>query len=116
MSKAFTKEEDDEVPERVGRVRTASGLPPGATNYMTADGARRLREELARARGQHAAELRHILESATVVPDQDEPSEEVLFGVAVTVRMSDGVRITHHIVGVDEVHRPAGHVRVAFDL
>ena len=38
MGKAFTKEEK-EIPERAVRRRPGSGLPPGAVNYMTADGA-----------------------------------------------------------------------------
>ena len=45
MSRAFVKEDVD-PPERSGRKRSASGLPPGATNYITARGAKRLREEL----------------------------------------------------------------------
>jgi hypothetical protein len=35
MSRAFIKEDVD-PPERSGRKRSASGLPPGATNYITA--------------------------------------------------------------------------------
>jgi hypothetical protein len=45
MSRAFVKEDVD-LPERSGRKRSASGLPPGATNYITARGAKRLRDEL----------------------------------------------------------------------
>jgi hypothetical protein len=45
MSRAFIKEDVD-PPERSGRKRSASGLPPGATNYITARGARRLGDEL----------------------------------------------------------------------
>src|SRR5205814_5816772 len=37
MSRAFVKEDVD-PPERSGRKRSASGLPPGATNYITARG------------------------------------------------------------------------------
>ena len=44
MSRAFVKEDVD-LPERSGRKRSASGLPPGATNYITARGAKRLRDE-----------------------------------------------------------------------
>ncbi len=45
MSKAFTKENDDAREEPV--LRTPSPLlPPGVKNYITADGARRLQEEL----------------------------------------------------------------------
>ena len=45
MSRAFIKEDVD-PPERSGRKRSASGLPPGATNYITARGAKRLRDEV----------------------------------------------------------------------
>ena len=45
MSKAFTKE-DVGPPERSGRVRPASGLPPGAISYISARGAARLRQEI----------------------------------------------------------------------
>ena len=45
MSRAFVKEDVD-PPEQSGRKRSASGLPPGATNYITARGEKRLREEL----------------------------------------------------------------------
>ena len=69
MSKAFTKEDDSE-PERNTRVRSISGLPPGALNYMTADGARRMEEEIEELRGtapERAAEIQRILASATIV-------------------------------------------------
>ena len=45
MSKAFTREEN-EGPELPDLTRLISTLPAGAKNYMTADGARRLRQEL----------------------------------------------------------------------
>lgn len=45
MSKAFTKE-SDEGPEESPLLSCQSPLPPGAKNYMTSGGARRLREKL----------------------------------------------------------------------
>lgn len=105
MSKAFTKEDVD-PPERSGRVRSASGLPPGAANYMTARGAQRLRKELAgRPRGgdERGEELRRLLASVTVVEPAEEPSDEVTFGAAVTVRDGAGEERTLRIVGVDEL-------------
>ena len=45
MSKAFTKEPDDS-PEEPLLPSSRSPLPPGAKNYMTSAGARRLRAEL----------------------------------------------------------------------
>jgi hypothetical protein len=54
MSRAFVKEDVD-LPERSGRKRSASGLPPGgATNYVTARGAKRLRDELEKLRAEKA--------------------------------------------------------------
>lgn len=44
MSKAFTRE-DDAIDEPI-LARPPTQLPPGVKNYITADGARRLREEL----------------------------------------------------------------------
>ncbi len=109
MSKAFTKE-DDEIPERVGRARMSSGLPPGAVNYMTAEGARRLRENLAKAKGRAAEELRRVLDSATVVPASEGSPDEVLFGVTVTVQRNDEERTSYRIVGVDETSLAPGWV------
>ena len=115
MSKAFTKE-DDEIPERVGRVRPSSGLPPGAMNYMTAEGARRLRSELEGLlpkRNRHEdriAELEQVLGSATIVPAHEEPSDEVLFGATVTVRAESGELARYRIVGVDETKLEPGWV------
>ncbi len=47
MSKAFTRESDD-LPDLRDLLRQPSPLPPGAKNYLTPDGAQRLREELHR--------------------------------------------------------------------
>lgn len=110
VSKAFTKEDDDIPEHRDGRVRSSSGLPPGAVNYMTEEGARRFREQLTKAKGQRAAELRRMLDSATVVPENDEAPQEVLFGVTVTVRKHDETQATYRIVGVDEVGMAPGWV------
>ncbi len=45
MSKAFTRESDDAVEEPI-LTRQPLQLPPGIKNYITVDGARRLRQEL----------------------------------------------------------------------
>src|SRR5438046_6472744 len=71
MSRAFIKEDVD-PPERSGRKRSASGLPPGATNYITARGAKRLQDELkklrvANASSERSIELEQILASRRVV-------------------------------------------------
>jgi transcription elongation factor GreB len=106
MSRAFVKEDVD-LPERSGRKRSASGLPPGATNYITARGANRLRDELDKLRATNAnservAELEEILASVHVV-DPETPSKSVTFGSTVTVKDKNGRAETFTIVGVDEL-------------
>jgi transcription elongation factor GreB len=107
MSRAFVKEDVD-LPERSGRKRSVSGLPPGATNYITARGAKRLRDELQKLRatnagGERIAELERILASVHVVDPPDVPSNSVTFGATVTVKDKKGVTETFTIVGVDEL-------------
>jgi transcription elongation factor GreB len=105
MSRAFIKEDVD-PPERSGRKRSASGLPPRATNYITARGATRLRDELEKLRAANAdervMELEHILASVYVVDPPDPASNSVAFGATVTVKDAKGVTETYTVVGVDE--------------
>jgi transcription elongation GreA/GreB family factor len=111
MSRAFVKEDVD-PPERSGRKRSASGLPPGATNYITARGAKRLRDELQKLRASNAGseritELEQILASVHVVDPPDAASNSVGFGATVTVKDEKGVTESYSIVGVDELeHEP----------
>src|SRR5881398_655482 len=58
MSRAFIKEDVD-PPERSGRKRSASGLPPGATNYITARGAKRLHDQLKELRAVNEQRAHH---------------------------------------------------------
>jgi transcription elongation factor GreB len=107
VSRAFIKEDVD-LPERSGRKRSASGLPPGATNYITARGAKRLRDELQRLRMANAnnkgvAELEQILASVHVVDPPDPASNNVGFGATVTVKDKKDRTETYTIVGVDEL-------------
>ena len=108
MSRAFVKEDVD-PPERSGRKRSASGLPPGAANYITARGANRVRDELDKLRATNAkservAELEQILASVQVVDRPETPSNSVTFGSTVTVKDKNGQTETFTIVGVDELH------------
>jgi transcription elongation GreA/GreB family factor len=107
MSRAFVKEDVD-LPERSGRKRSASGLPPGATNYITARGAKHLRNELQKLRASNTnstrvAELEQILASIHVVDPPDPASNSVGFGATVTVKDKKGRTETYTVVGVDEL-------------
>jgi transcription elongation GreA/GreB family factor len=107
MSRAFVKEDVD-LPERSGRKRSASGLPPGATNYITARGAKRLRDELqklraANANSQQVTQLEQILASVHVVDPPDPASNSVGFGATVTVKDKKGRTETYTVLGVDEL-------------
>ena len=107
MSRAFIKEDVD-PPERSGRKRSASGLPPRATNYITARGAKRLRDELQKLRATNASsermiELEEILASVQIVDPPDPASNSVAFGATVTVKQENGVSETYTVVGVDEL-------------
>ena len=122
MSKAFTREDDsEELPQPPKR---SSSLPSGAKNYMTADGAKRLRGELERCMDrrarvavagdpanaklelqridQHIATLQAILDSAVVTSPPEKPWDEVRFGATVKVRDTTGEESIYRIVGVDE--------------
>jgi len=107
MSRAFVKEDVD-PPERSGRKRAASGLPPGAINYITARGAKRLSDELTKLReakvnNERVAELKQILASIQIVDSPETPSNSVTFGATVTVKDKQGKTETYTIVGVDEL-------------
>jgi len=124
MSKAFTRESDNEQ-ERPLPLRQPSALPPGAKNYLTPDGAKRLRDELDRlvevdrprvAASQNQNEvkrqleevdlrIRHLhesLQSAVVAAPPPRPWEQVRFGATVTVRNNRGGESRFRIVGMDE--------------
>src|SRR4029450_6312484 len=94
MSRAFVKEDVD-LPERSGRKRSPSGLPPGATNYITARGAKRLCDELQKLRATNAGseriiELERVLASVHAVDPPDVPVNSVTFGATVTVKDKKG--------------------------
>jgi transcription elongation GreA/GreB family factor len=107
MSRAFVKEDVD-LPERSGRKRSASGLPPGATNYITGRGAKRLHDELEKLRAANVSsnrvtELEQILASVHVVDPPDLASNSVGFGATVTIKDKKGRTETYTVVGVDEL-------------
>ena len=106
MSRAFVKEDID-IPERITRRRSASGLPPGAQNLITAKGAKQLKARLA-ALSQADwdpdahAHLKETLESMTVVEPQA-AAGAIVFGSRVTLRSAAGEVARYRITGVDEV-------------
>ncbi len=137
MSKAFTKESDDALPE-VLPVRELP-LPAGVPNYMTPSGAQRLRDELQRLvdlerpsalrdvnaddESQRAAaraalpeierrilELRERLDRAEVVDPSRQDSALVRFGATVTVSDGEGREHRYRIVGVDETDARRGWI------
>jgi transcription elongation factor GreB len=131
MSKAFTKEDDaDDTPLLPLPVAL---LPPGAKNYLTDHGARRLRDELERlltlerpplvARSEDRESKRELqvidqriqylqesLRTAEVVASPPLPHDVVRFGASVTVRDRAGEESRYRIVGVDETESDRGWV------
>jgi transcription elongation factor GreB len=123
MSKAFTREDDQAEPEPPRRL--PSVLPPGAKNYVTPDGARRLRVELEalvererpqadaerKAMNERIHELQRALESAVVVGPPSDDLDVVRFGAMVTVRsLPRGETTRYRIVGVDETDVARGWI------
>jgi transcription elongation factor GreB len=131
MSKAFTRESDD-APEEFS-IRPSASLPPGAKNYITQDGERRLRSELEEllhtvrptlaalpaghdAKAQLQAldarirQTQQILQSAVVVAPPGHSEDKVRFGATVAVRHRDGGVSEYRIVGADETDIDRGWV------
>lgn len=123
MSKAFTRESDD-IPEQP-LLTQRSPLPFGVKNYITPQGAQRLRKELDRLieierpglanspegsdsrrelllLDQRIATLGQCLQSTVIVEPPTGPEEQVRFGATVTVREKAGAESTYRLVGVDE--------------
>jgi transcription elongation GreA/GreB family factor len=94
-------------------MRSTSGLPPGALNYMTADGARRMKAKVAEIRDtepERAADIQRILDSATIMEPSTDLPEEIVFGTTVEVRDAEGHPRTFRIVGLDEIESDPSHV------
>jgi transcription elongation factor GreB len=127
VSKAFTKESDDDAGD-VTPHRARAPLPAGVSNYVTPRGLRLLREELAGLEAARdaapdagsrsgplaarIAELAARVGSAVVLEAPSEPTDEVRFGALVVVRDDRGHERRLQIVGVDEADAAAG--RIAF--
>jgi transcription elongation factor GreB len=124
VSKAFTRDEN-EGPEVPDVPPTPSLLGPGAKNYITPQGAQKLRDELQRlvevtrpelvdARDdpdakrqlarldQRISQLEESLQAVEIVEPPGGPDDVVRFGAYVTVREFNGSETRYRIVGVDE--------------
>ncbi len=133
MSKAFTRESDGDSDEPLPP-RPSSALPPGAKNYLTPDGAERLRGELdelvheqrpqlasspedgdrkrrLQLLDQRIAQIEECLRTAIVTapPSAADERREVRFGATVTVRRRGG-DVIYRIVGGDETDLDRGWV------
>jgi len=126
MSRAFVKEDGEELPLVVPR----APLPAGVSNYVTRRGLALLHDERsvleasrpaadeasgAAALAAHNARLGALkarIASAVAVDAATLPHDEVRFSAAVTLRNAAGGERQYRIVGVDEADAQAG--RIAF--
>jgi transcription elongation factor GreB len=131
MNKAFTKESDEE-PEEPLLVPRSAQLPSGTPNYMTSDGAQRMREELGGLEARAAAAIAHLadaeakrallrdeqriqylrdcLRTAVPVNAAAQDSGKVCFGATVTVLDHAQAEFSYRIVGVDEIDLNRGWI------
>ena len=132
MSKAFTRESDDESgAEEILSLRPQ--LPPGTRNYITREGADRLKQRLndlrenkqamvtmsnAAGKGAEADQrkiesairrLQQILDSV-VVAEIPVDQEKIAFGATVMIRHGNGEEAAYHIVGVEESNPERGSI------
>jgi transcription elongation factor GreB len=131
VSKAFTRESDDESgAEETPHFRLQ--LSPGTRNYITREGADRLKQRLnnllekkqaipsasASGTGIEAEQrkiestirrLQQILDSV-VVPGIPSDQEKVGLGATVMVRHGNGEEAAYHIVGVEEADPERGSI------
>jgi len=123
MSKAFTRESDESEEEEIPAFRPT--LPPGTTNYITREGAERLRQRLngllekkqgLTARSNDAVtapdgeqrkiesairNVQQVLDSV-VVAEVPVDQERIAFGATVVVQRGDWEEDGYRIVGVEE--------------
>jgi transcription elongation factor GreB len=130
MSKAFTKDDADELPLSVP---TRAPLPAGTPNYVTPRGLALLRDELDALLRERAAlatpdaphadtgrapaalrervrEVEERIASAMLVDASRTAADVVRFGARVTVRGEDDATKRYAIVGVDEADASSGLV------
>jgi transcription elongation factor GreB len=127
VSKAFTRESDnDSGAEEISSLRPH--LPPGTSNYITREGADRLKQRLddlleqkktlastnAAGADQRKLEsairrLQQVLDSV-IVAELPADQEKVAFGASVVVRQANGEEETFRIVGVEEAEPERGSI------
>ncbi|WP_237390694.1 GreA/GreB family elongation factor [Fulvivirga sediminis] len=129
MSRGFVKEEDQ---EEIPMVPPRADLPAGATNYVTRNGMDLLleeREELIKERDNIDSVnenekriatnfinaklnlLNERINSAKIVPIEDQYADEVRFGATVTLKIKGVSKLQkYQIVGVDEADINKGKI------
>jgi transcription elongation factor GreB len=123
VSRAFKRESDESGAEEMPAVRPQ--LPPGTRNYITREGADKLRHRLnelleaRRAAGAVEADQRRLdsairkLQStldSVVIAEIPGDQGRVAFGASVTIRHENGEEDEYQIVGVDEADPAAGRI------
>jgi len=119
MSRAFVDESASESREN-DAPELKIPLPAGAKNYVTPQGAERLRAEIedllaleqprlgeVDRRIEYLSRMRAIME---VVPPPAREPDRVVFGTTVTVREAGGTEKKYRIVGIDESDPTRGWV------
>lgn len=131
MSKAFTRESDDESGAE-GPLSFRPQLPPSIKNYITREGADRFKQRLndllerkqalasTSAAGMALEADQRKIESAIrrlqqtlgslVVAEIPPDQEKVAFGATVMVRHGNGEEAEYHIVGIEEADPEHGSV------
>ena len=118
MSKAFTRESDDEGDEQRPLVRAE--LPPGTKNYITSQGAGRIKQQLEELKmrlrtGEELEQVERTIKrlqqvlNSVVVAEIPAEQTKVAFGATVAVRDRDGEE-EYKIVGVDEADPERGWI------
>ena len=134
MSKAFTRESDDVQADEIPVLRFQ---PSGGRNYITKEGAERLKQRLLDLQQERrllgdqlvksniptvqkrldleCQKLQSILESATIAePPSDQ--EKIALGAWVRLRDKEGAEETYQIVGLEEADPDEGRISSASPL
>ena len=77
MSKAFTRENDDEDDDDAAPETGRSGLPPGAKNYITVHGVKRMQDELRELKTKTRPELTEVIAWAASNGDRSENGDYI---------------------------------------